>query len=140
MDERIPEKGPSYSRKEAVIELMTRYFKSHSPAKMMDFHWWSGLHPGEATDALLAIYEDLENELLGLVHKDCRRHGKLRGVRRLLPAFDEYLVGYTDRSDVLPDKYKRRCITANGLFFPTIMEEGQIVGTVRKGEEKYFEK
>ena len=140
LDERVPDNGPSYSRKEAVIELMTRYFKSHSPAKMPDFYWWAGLHPCEASDALPAIYDDLENELLGLVHKDCRRHGKLKGVRRLLPAFDEYLVGYTDRSDVLPDKYKRRCITANGLFFPTIMEEGKIVGTVRKGVEKYFEK
>ena len=140
LQERIPDKGPSYSRKEAVVALMTRYFESHSPAKMMDFYWWAGIRAWEATDALLAIYDDLENEILGLVHKDCRRHGKLKGVRLILPAFDEYLVGYTDRSDVLPEKYKRRCITANGLFFPTIMEEGKIVGTVRKGVERYFEK
>jgi hypothetical protein len=44
----------------------------------------------------------------------------------LLPAFDEYLVGYRDRSAALDPAHERE---VNHLLSPTIVEDGRVVGT-----------
>jgi hypothetical protein len=46
----------------------------------------------------------------------------------LLPGFDEYLLGYTDRSHVLAKVHNASVIHSNGIFKPTVVVEGQIVG------------
>jgi hypothetical protein len=47
----------------------------------------------------------------------------------LLPAFDEYTVGYADRSDVLAEEYKK--LSFHGLR-PAIVINGKIVGLWRR--------
>ncbi|MNP42853.1 hypothetical protein D3C76_1366430 [compost metagenome] len=47
----------------------------------------------------------------------------------LLPGFDEYLLGYKDRSDVLRAEYAKYIIPGgNGVFMPTIVIDGQVAG------------
>jgi Winged helix DNA-binding domain len=47
----------------------------------------------------------------------------------LLPGFDEYLLGYKDRSAMLNPDYSNRIIPGgNGVFKPTIVVEGRVVG------------
>jgi hypothetical protein len=47
-----------------------------------------------------------------------------------LPGFDEFLLGYTDRSLVLPPEHADRIVPGgNGVFRKTIVAGGQIVGT-----------
>jgi len=51
----------------------------------------------------------------------------------LLPGFDEYLLGYTDRSAVLDPAYAQRiCPGGNGMFSPTIVIDGVVTGTWKR--------
>jgi hypothetical protein len=50
----------------------------------------------------------------------------------LLPAFDEYLVGYKDRSAAIDPRYVRRMQPGGGILYPTIVIEGKIVATWRR--------
>jgi len=51
----------------------------------------------------------------------------------LLPGFDEYLLGYRDRSAVLdPAHAQRICPGGNGMFNPTIVIDGVVTGTWRR--------
>ena len=48
----------------------------------------------------------------------------------LLPGFDEYLLGYRDRSAVLDPAHRDLVVPGgNGVFKPTIVAGGQVVGT-----------
>ena len=42
LEERVPA-AKMTDRDEALAELTRRYFKSHGPATLQDFVWWSGL-------------------------------------------------------------------------------------------------
>ena len=138
MNERVPI-HETVCRDEALRRLARIYWRGHGPATLGDFCWWAGLNIGEARDAFLSIVDDeLELRCDYAYHKDCRTHGKLAGTSLLLPAFDEYLIGYADRCEVLPKEYERRCFTRNGIFFPVRFEAGQIVGSVRGGKETRF--
>ena len=51
----------------------------------------------------------------------------------LLPAFDEYLLGYKDRGAVLAVDDAQRVVPGkNGIFFPTIVVGGRVVGTWKR--------
>ncbi|MGN6199635.1 winged helix DNA-binding domain-containing protein [Humibacter sp.] len=51
-----------------------------------------------------------------------------------IPGWDEYVLGYGDRSPVLdPEFAPRVSATGNGVFLPTIVSAGRIVGTWRQG-------
>lgn len=62
----------------------------------------------------------------------------------LLPAFDEYLVGYKDRSAMLSDKNTQKMLKSgkiffshsNGIFLPTVIIDGQVMGTWKRALEK----
>jgi hypothetical protein len=48
-----------------------------------------------------------------------------------LPAFDEYIIAYCDRSAVIPANYNK-AVSSNGVFRPTIVVNGQVAGTWKK--------
>jgi hypothetical protein len=49
---------------------------------------------------------------------------------RLLPGFDEYILGYKDRSAMLaPDEELRVVPGKNGMFLGTVVVGGLVVGT-----------
>jgi inactivated superfamily I helicase len=51
---------------------------------------------------------------------------------RLLPGFDEYMLGYADRTAALPAEHADRIVPGgNGVFQPTVVSAGQVVGTWR---------
>jgi Winged helix DNA-binding domain len=61
----------------------------------------------------------------------------------LLPGFDEYLLGYKKRGDVLAAEYAGRVVPGgNGIFFPVIVArqsgvgDGQVVGTWQRTTKK----
>lgn len=45
-----------------------------------------------------------------------------------LPAFDEYLMGYGSRTEVLPESLRNQVLTRNGISWPFVVEEGVITG------------
>ncbi len=131
MEEWLPATQPR-SREESLAELARRYFASHGPASVRDFAWWSGL---AAADAVLAL-EMVKSELLAVAVDDqtywqSPGNAVTRAARscHLLPAYDEYTVGYQDRSAILSPEIAARADSGHGIFHPPIVIDGQIVGT-----------
>jgi hypothetical protein len=55
----------------------------------------------------------------------------------LLPGFDEYLLGYTDRSASLDPAYAKQVHPGgNGVFAPTLISQGRVVGTWKRAFKK----
>ncbi len=136
----LPEWVPNprqLDRDQALGELAQGYFASHGPATMRDFMRWAGLTARDAALGLAVAGDRLEAWLLG----DTRywlaagtRH--VRPARRavhLLPGFDEYLLGYADRSAALADAHREAIVPGgNGMFLSTIVSDSQVVGTWRR--------
>ena len=131
MDEKVPS-VPEISREEALSRLAAKYFRSHSPATLQDFIWWSGLSAGEVRKAVGSISADLERATVKgrefFIHSSCRIRGHCSGSVSLIPAYDEYLLGYKDRSDVLPQHLHSKAFNTFGIFRRIIQQGGQIVG------------
>jgi hypothetical protein len=54
-----------------------------------------------------------------------------------LPGFDEYLLGYKDRSAVLDAAHAEKiCPGDNGMFAATIVIDGRVVGTWKRAFKK----
>ncbi len=132
MDEIIPP-GKVYTREEALYHLAQSYFRSHAPATVQDFQWWSGLPAGDARKALEMIRKDMI--CINTIQKDYWIPADTGDLTRhlptvcFLPAFDEFLVSYKDRTAVLHPDWHREAITINGIFKPSILVEGKVAGT-----------
>ena len=140
LDTRAPA-APALDRAAALGMLALRYFTGHGPATLADFTWWSGLPLGEARQALAVARTELEQYSINdtpYFHGDAAAApaGDAAAAVYLLPAFDEYYLGYAQRELVLATGLDKRVVSSNGIFRPAIVVDGQIVGiwrSVRKG-------
>lgn len=119
---------------EALGELALRYFRSHGPARAADLARWSGLTMGDVRRGAVICGEELATlELDGVTyHFDPESDGLVAGATRvhLLPGFDEYLLGYGDRTAALAREHSEMIVPGgNGIFKPTIVVDGEVVGT-----------
>jgi hypothetical protein len=123
---------------EALSELAKRYFTSHGPATLEDFKWWSGLTTAEVKAGLGSIDSHLKQASVdGRTHwfaKDRSRVKDVQPAAYFLPAFDEFLVGYKDRSAVLGSHNDRQPGQRNtgSMLSPTIVINGRVVGTWKR--------
>ncbi|WP_294628060.1 winged helix DNA-binding domain-containing protein [uncultured Bacteroides sp.] len=139
LEERVPS-VPELTKDESLARLARSYFRSHAPAVLQDFVWWSGLPVSEARQAIYLINSELTVEQwhgqIWYIHEACRTCGKVSDSLHLLPSYDEYLLGYKDRTDVLPKEHYSKAFTNNGLFYPVILHKGQVVGNWDKSVRK----
>lgn len=139
LDERVPPMKELH-KEEALAKLAIKYFRSHSPASLQDFIWWSGLSITEAKQAVGLIDSELITERMGetdwLIHNSCARNVRAKQVVHLLPSYDEYLISYKDRSMVLAPEYYRKAFNTFGIFYPVILYNGKIVGNWNKSAKK----
>ena len=138
LEERVPEKK-YLSKEESLAELSRRYFTSHGPATLQDFVWWSGLSITEARKAMDLIKSDfiietIDSKRYCFRNSDTTFHGDASVL--LLPAFDEFLIAYTDRSASLLLVDNRKTISDNGIFRPIIVINGQVAGIWRRTTKK----
>jgi hypothetical protein len=126
-------------REEALAKLSERYFRSHSPAGLYDFAWWSGLSVTEARQAIRLIEPLLIADRFGehtlFVHQSCKEAPD-KEVLHLLPPYDEYIISYKDRSAVLDLPYYPQAFNAQGIFSPLILHKGALIGRWRKSIRK----
>ncbi len=125
------------SREEAITELARRYFTSRAPVTVQDFAHWSGLNLTEARAGLEAVQGQLKREVIDGQTYWLADDAPIAAANLLsvyvLPGFDEYVLGYRDRSAVLEAQYANRiCPGGNGVFYPTIVVNGRIVGTWKR--------
>ncbi|MBI5889154.1 MAG: AlkZ family DNA glycosylase [Nitrosomonadales bacterium] len=133
-----PAKGKT--RDEALAELALRYFTSRGPATLQDFIWWSGLGAAEARAGFEAIKSNLLQEKVDKLTYWMPPDTAVPGERAsiiLLPGFDEYLLGYKDRSAVLDSAHAEKvCPGGNGMFASTIVIDGRVAGTWKRAVKK----
>lgn len=122
-------------RDQALGEWVLRYFRSHGPTTIRDFTWWTKLTVRDAGIGLAIAREHLEEVSVDDVSYWMAPGLTDRMSRRVhaLPGFDEYLLGYRDRSAALDPEHAQIVVPGNnGVFQPTIVSDGRIVGTWRR--------
>lgn len=129
-------KRKDQNREEALGMLAKRYFTGHGPATIQDFIWWTGLALNEAKKGLAAVQSDLSKVRINNQDYWSSSFEFEKDIlnRRiyLLPGFDEFLLGYEDRSFCIPVQFKSRVASNNGLFYPIILLDGQVIGTWKR--------
>ena len=102
VDERVPGTA-AIARDEALTRLARCYFATRGPATLNDFAWWSGLTVADGRRAVGALGGEVER-----VDVDARPHWlipssaprRARHTAHLLPNYDEYFIGFRDRSAI----------------------------------------
>lgn len=133
-DEWAPDATPGPNGDDALAELARRFFAAFSPATAADFATWSGLGAGRAVQL---IRDELsEADVDGRPGFRLGDVAPQRGVR-LLPAFDNYLVGYRDRGALLAAELRPH-VYNGGMIFPTLVIDGRIAGTwsLRRSDQR----
>jgi Winged helix DNA-binding domain len=133
------------SREEALVELASRYFASHGPATVQDFAGWAGLTLTDARtglegarsgSGLVAERREGQDYVRAAAEAASVAAGMMSSVH-LLPGFDEYLLGYRDRSAVLAAEHAQKVVPGgNGMFLPMVVVEGQVAGTWKRTVRK----
>jgi hypothetical protein len=101
-------------REKALAELVRRYRRAHDPAEPADLAAWSGLPLTEVT---------------GAWHETPDQPGEAGDVVRLLPGYDEYLLGWRTRP-VAP-RHAPAIHPGGGVLRAAITVNGQLRGTWR---------
>jgi hypothetical protein len=123
---------------EALGELALRYFRSHGPAPTSDLAAWAGLTVADLRTAVALARPHLATlDVDGVEHLlDPQTPVRLAAARGavdrvlLLPGFDEFMLGYRDRRAQLDPAYADRIVPGgNGMFRPTVVDGGRVVGT-----------
>ena len=139
LDERAPQ-SRTLDRDEALAEFARRYFTGHGPATLQDFAWWSGLTIADAKAGLDMTSSRLVREDLdGLTYWSADSVMPLNDVSQaifLLPNFDEYTVGYADRSAVVDEADVPKFDMRNGVLDNTIVLNGRLVGMWKRTLKK----
>ena len=119
---------------EALGELARRYFASHGPATVADLVRWSGLtvrhvRRGLEVAGAALVRIEVEGVAYHLAPETLSAPLPAPGVL-LLPGFDEYVLGYRDRSAALASEHADVVVPGgNGMFKATIVVDGEVVGT-----------
>jgi Winged helix DNA-binding domain len=109
--------GPLPDRDIALCELARRYAEAHAPATSEDFAAWSGL---PAADVRRAWVEP------GPPAGDAPE-----GPVRLLPALDEWLLGWASRDLTLAPAHARKVAPGGGIIRPIAIADGRAFATWR---------
>jgi hypothetical protein len=139
LDDRAPQ-AKSLERGEALAELTKRYFRSHGPATLQDFVWWSGLTINDARKGIESVKSQLACETI-----DDKNYwfakvppaGKPSAAAHLLPNYDEYMVGYADRTSIFDGVHTSKLDSRGNILFQyTIMMGGRVAGTWKRTIKK----
>jgi hypothetical protein len=129
---RVPPAAP-LDRDEALLGLATRYFATRGPATVNDFAWWSGLTVRDATKAVQLASPALEREVIDdrayWFDPSVRSRSPRSPTAYLLPNYDEYFIGFKDRSAIGQRLQSYDLVTGgNALIGHVVVVDGQLVG------------
>jgi hypothetical protein len=112
--------------------LAERYLLGHGPATVHDFAWWAGWPISVAREAIRAapsrVRVDVDGMELWAVGEP-PPPTETKATAYLLPPFDDYLLGYRDRSQALDPAFARQVNAGGGMPKPTVVVNGAVVGT-----------
>ena len=109
--------GPLPDRGAALAELARRYARAHAPAGAADFAAWSGLPAADVRGAW--------------AEPEAPSGDPREGPVRLLPAFDEWLLGWASRDSVVAPEHARLVAPGGGIIRPVAVADGRVFATWR---------
>ncbi len=124
----------------ALAELACRYLSAYGPATPEDMAAWSGLRLTETRKAWRLIAGRLSEVDVGtrkmwaLHSQDFRLRPE--GFVRLLPRYDNYLLGHRSRDFAVDLRYAREVHPGGGLLRPVALVDGRVIavwGSKRRG-------
>jgi Winged helix DNA-binding domain len=133
LDERVP-KSKAFSRDEALAELTRRYFNSRGPACLADFALWSGVTMAEAKKGMAMVAKEFArvtiNDRDNWYPRDSKPLNVPASTVHLLPNYDEYGIGYKDRSAFYdPAQAQLSGSRGNPVFRHLVVVNGKMMGT-----------
>ncbi|GIG54035.1 winged helix DNA-binding domain-containing protein [Demequina activiva] len=138
LDEWVPD-PVALEREEALAEIAVRYVRSHGPVTVKDLARWTGLGVRECRAGVAGA-----GQRLRAVDTD---HGPMVAAAEALddappanegglvipPGFDEYMLGYGDRSLMMEPQHMNAVVPGgNGVFRATLVRDGRVVGTWKR--------
>ncbi len=119
-------------------EVVIRFVASRGPVTRQDIGRWAYLAMGSVDAGLEAAADVVERvTLAGTEYLVARGSADISddeveaalATPLLLPAFDEYLIGYGTRGPQLAERFFERIVPGrNGMFKPIVVVDGEIVG------------
>lgn len=129
------------TREEALLELTRRYFATRGPATLHDFIWWSGLTMAQAKEGIESLRKMFVSVEIGRMtywfdESVSPVEDKAPAVH-LLPNYDEYFIGFKDRS-AIGKTAQMAGIKANDPSFlaHVIILDGQVIGGWKRNLKK----
>ncbi|MDY7083697.1 MAG: winged helix DNA-binding domain-containing protein [Actinomycetota bacterium] len=118
------------SREEALATVALRYFRSHGPATRKDFAGWTGLTMTDCRAGITAAGDQLTTVDVDGVEMIMAAGAPDLGAGEwlALPGFDEYMLGYKDRS-LFTDNVDAIVPGGNGVFRSTLVRSGRVRAT-----------
>jgi winged helix DNA-binding protein len=139
LEERAPQ-AKTLAREAALVELTKRYFRSHGPSTLQDFVWWSGLTTTDARQGMEAAKSEFEQETIaGQTYwfSASTSPKNASASAYLLPSYDEYTVGYRDRSAIFdPSHIDKLSAFRESILTQVIIINGEVSGTWKRTLKK----
>ena len=132
--------GAAFSTQAAQAAVARRFLAAYGPATYHDVaRWWNGGGVGTARQWIAALGDEVtEIELNGaaawMLAADAREARRLSPTRsvRLLPAFDQYVVGASHHArHLLPGDLRSRVYRPQGWLSPVLLVNGRMDGVWR---------
>jgi len=140
LEEKVTKPPTKLTKEEGLGKLAKLYFKSHGPATLSDFSWWSGFPATICKTVMNSISSELNSvEIDNQTYwfgTDLSLENNFRESVHFIPAFDEILISYKNREASILLEHQSKAFTKNGIFKPTILENGKVIGTWKRTIKK----
>ncbi|MFF9164224.1 winged helix DNA-binding domain-containing protein [Streptomyces longwoodensis] len=138
LDDWLPSTGRiRWEGDSALAELARRYLAACAPATLEDFAAWSGLPITWARKSWKMLAESgviTEYGALTMLtgRVELPRSSDIPDVR-MLPAYDNYLIGHRTREASVPTLHQARVWPGGGVIRPTVIADGLAIATWTRG-------
>ncbi len=120
----------------ALVEVARRYLRAYGPATKNDFARWFGTWSGIGNAAWAGLADELvpvsiegrRADLLAADLNDVATATSDASVR-LLPSFDPYLMGHTNRDHLFASEHRARVSRTAGWISAIVLVDGRVVAT-----------
>jgi hypothetical protein len=136
LDDWVPEPNRP-ERDEALGIIALRYFRSHGPTTRKDFAGWTGLTMADCRVGIAVAGDELATidvDGTEMIMASAAAGSPSASDQWLaLPGFDEYLLGFKDRS-MMADPTQLAAIIpgGNGMFQSTLVRGGRVMATWKR--------
>ncbi|MBO9578255.1 MAG: AlkZ family DNA glycosylase [Microbacteriaceae bacterium] len=127
----VPLAPPEEAADAFLVRFARAFYAARGPATLDDFAWWAKLPKRAlkpAVDAIEGLEEvSVEGRQMLLLESGVPSRGSAPA-ELVVPGFDEWILGYQDRSLVATPEVMSEVATVNGIFRAARLVDGVVVG------------